>query len=237
MQISIVEDQKVQRELLELYLQELGYSNFKSYENAEEFLNDSTSPTPDILILDINLSGLINGISLSGDHIDNQPVQVVFTTSQTDPSVLKQAIDTKPTDLLIKPISVEQLHASLLMAEAKVSSVSDVTSEKLMVKDTFLVYKDGHMFERSALSDLQRIESEGNYVTLHFSNKRVTLKITLSEVESRMPNPQFVRINRSVIVNRECVSSFNSKRVVMISGEEIAVSKSIASDILNRLVQ
>ena len=40
MQISIVEDQKVQRELLELYLQELGYSNFKSYENAEEFLNE-----------------------------------------------------------------------------------------------------------------------------------------------------------------------------------------------------
>jgi DNA-binding LytR/AlgR family response regulator len=78
------------------------------------------------------------------------------------------------------------------------------------------------------------IEAENQYVRLHVKDKSFLVRepaMTMRHLESRLDPEQFVRVNRSHIVNLEWVMALRveapSKRYVLLSsGHEIAVSPS-----------
>lgn len=53
--------------------------------------------------------------------------------------------------------------------------------------------------------DIQWIESAGNYVVVHTATDRHIVRETMATLEQGLPGRQFVRLNRSLIVNLESV--------------------------------
>ena len=61
-------------------------------------------------------------------------------------------------------------------------------------------------------SDIFYVEGLGNYVTYHLKDRKLISHGSLTETEATLP-PNFVRIHKSYIVNRELITSYNNEDV------------------------
>lgn len=237
MKIILVEDNIVQQDLMEIFIEDCGHEVVAKFTSAEKAETEISSNIPDLVLMDINLDGLKNGIELARELKLKWKIPVIFTTSQTDINIISKAVDNEPLDILIKPIQFEQLQASLLLATSKISSAkSGESSSKFTINDEYFIYKNGHLFERALLSDLIYIEGMGNYFNLYFKDFKVTLKGTLTEIEEALQSSKFKRINRSVIVSEKQIKSFNAKRIVLNNGIEFPLAKKISDELMTRLL-
>lgn len=63
-----------------------------------------------------------------------------------------------------------------------------------------------NVYERVSLNDIMWIEANGSYCQIHATEKRIfTLSYPLTRIEERWPKKQFIRIQRSYLVNIEHV--------------------------------
>jgi DNA-binding LytR/AlgR family response regulator len=82
-----------------------------------------------------------------------------------------------------------------------------------------------------ALDEVEFFEASGNYVEVHAGNGQYRVRETLSTFAERLPGRDFVRIHRSVIVNRNRIQelrrSFSGKYLVtLVSGKQVTLSRS-----------
>ncbi len=80
------------------------------------------------------------------------------------------------------------------------------------------------------LMEVEYLEADGNYVRVYAGNEQYFVRETLSNFESRLQG-EFVRIHRSVIVNRNCVHElrrlFGGRYVItLVSGKQLSLSRS-----------
>jgi Response regulator of the LytR/AlgR family len=81
------------------------------------------------------------------------------------------------------------------------------------------------------LDEVEYFEASGNYVRVHAGEAHYRMREKLSTMETRLPERDFVRIHRSVIVNRnrihELRRSFSGKYLVtLVSGKQVTLSRS-----------
>jgi two-component system LytT family response regulator len=90
------------------------------------------------------------------------------------------------------------------------------------------------------LSDVQYIESDGNYVVLHAGRDRYQLRETLSSIESRLDPNRFMRIHRRTIVDlramKELQPWFGGDQImIMRDGTRLRVSRNYRAMVARRL--
>jgi len=79
-------------------------------------------------------------------------------------------------------------------------------------------------------TDIEWIESAGNYVRVHAQSRHHDIRETLSNLEAKLNPREFVRIHRSAIVNLQHVKEvhpwFHGYHVVVLeSGEKLRMSR------------
>lgn len=87
------------------------------------------------------------------------------------------------------------------------------------------------------------LEAYGNYVRFHTTEEVYTVRGTLSSYEQQLDPTRFIRIHRSVIVNREVVRELHSRRtgdftLVTLGGERLTLSRNFRNRVpeLRRLL-
>ncbi len=81
--------------------------------------------------------------------------------------------------------------------------------------------------------DIDFIESLGDYVKVHISDRELITKEKISHLENRLPR-RFLRIHRSYIINRQKVKSFNREQVVL-NNQELPISRTYKQSVLEKL--
>lgn len=81
------------------------------------------------------------------------------------------------------------------------------------------------------LDEVEYFEASGNYVCVHAGAVHYRVREKLSTFAARLPERDFVRIHRSVIVNRNLIHelrrSFSGKYLVtLVSGKQVTLSRS-----------
>jgi CheY-like chemotaxis protein len=107
--IMIVEDERIiARDLTQLLIDE-GYEIQPIEDTAENALTMIKDAKPDLVIIDIQLLGKMDGIILSEkiNQIGNIPV--IFVTAYTEKKVIDRAMKTKPQAYIMKPILDQDL--------------------------------------------------------------------------------------------------------------------------------
>ena len=103
-QVLAVEDNELHAENLRFCAEELGYTIINIVDNANDCLKILETKKPNIILLDINIKGDINGIQLA-DIIKNKfNIPIIFCTSLDDRITIGKAITTQPEAYLNKPI-------------------------------------------------------------------------------------------------------------------------------------
>ena len=149
--ILIVEDEIIIADYIEELLLEENFKHITIANNKETALIKMTSFLPDIILMDINLKGENEGISLA--KCKNNNATVVFITGQHDLVLMNEALKSNPAAYLTKPIKRLDLLATINLAIYKKQS-------------QIFQFKDGYDIVNLNFSDIRYFVADGNYVNI-----------------------------------------------------------------------
>jgi len=114
--VLVVEDEWVVARDIEQLLIALGYEPVGCVDQGEQALALTAELRPDLVLMDIQLAGSMDGIT-AAQQIRNQfALPVVFLTAFTADDVLSRAKLTEPFGYILKPFSERELRTVLAMA-------------------------------------------------------------------------------------------------------------------------
>ncbi|MBK7104877.1 MAG: PAS domain S-box protein [Ignavibacteriae bacterium] len=119
--ILIVEDESIVSLEIQSRLEDLGYSVSDAVYSGEEALLSVEKSFPDLILMDINLRGEIDGIDAANQIREKFNIPIIYMTAYADDETLQRAKVSSPYAYIIKPIEVRELHTSLEIALFKSS--------------------------------------------------------------------------------------------------------------------
>ncbi|GAB3707681.1 LytTR family DNA-binding domain-containing protein [Spirosoma flavus] len=232
----IIDDELLARKVIRTFLQ-----NDTSVEAVDEAANGTDAvikiiqQRPDLIFLDIQMPELDGFDVLKQIWPHHQPA-IVFTTAYDQYAL--RAFEVNAIDYLLKPFNELRFTQALSRAKERLgqlpqqridtllnqlatepSRVNDVYQRRILVKET------GRMYLVKT-EDISYLDADGNYITLHANNQRYTIYESLTSLEARLDPADFVRINRSYIINLNYVETvetyFNGEYLVKLqTGQQL----------------
>lgn len=226
----IVEDSRLARneikELLKLHpeLELVGEA-----ENVDEGFELINATKPHLLLLDINMPEK-DGFELL-EMLDEVPI-TVFTTAFDEYAI--KSFEYNALDYLLKPINDKRFGQAIEKVKIKLEGTTTASSttstiEKLTNSSQIFI-KDGEKCWLVKIGDILLFEIVGNYSRVYFQDQKPMLYKSLNQVEEKLPEENFFRVNRQQIINMNFIKNvvpwFNGKlKLVMNNGEEVEVSR------------
>ncbi|MDZ7742440.1 MAG: LytTR family DNA-binding domain-containing protein [Bacteroidota bacterium] len=209
----IIDDEDDAREILKKLLAaypEIKVVNLSS--NVAEARAAVIANEPDIVFLDIEMPGK-SGLDLARE-IRDQGIEtdIIFTTAFNQHAI--EAFKVAAFDYLLKPVDPDKLSETLkrFREENRKSSLN----EKLEVLNGILAPQKLRFNTKGGYIKLNPLniiyfEADGNYTHVYLnSGRKECVSQQIGKIEDQL-NHGFVRINRSVIINKEFIGSFERK--------------------------
>jgi len=114
--ILIVEDEAVVSLDIARRLEKMGYEVIGRIASGEEALELVQEERPDLVLMDINLQGEIDGIQTATTLYRNYGLPVIYLTAYAGESTLERAKESKPYGYILKPFKERELHAAIEIA-------------------------------------------------------------------------------------------------------------------------
>lgn len=146
--------------------------------------------------------------------------------------------------VLPEPLGESELSRTLALAKSKLLSARMHDLWKLI--GTYLKYTDSEKLGGSRFpcppSDIEWIESEGNYLVIHAESGSHPIRMTMNMAEALLKSEPLVRIHRALMVNIARIRSvspgeFGAGFVITSSGQRLRVSRAFWSPLRQRLEQ
>ncbi len=181
--VIIVDDERAARNEIRRMLEQ--YPEFviaQEAKNADEARVQIEQYRPEVIFLDIQMPGA-SGFDLL-ESLQEVP-EVIFTTAYDDYAV--KAFEVSALDYMVKPFREERF--ALAMEKIK-KKLAERHGQRVFIRE------GQHCFFVQ-LSDVHLIESRENYVCLHYNDKISLLKTSLTQLEEKLNEDDFFRINRN----------------------------------------
>jgi len=107
--ILIVEDEVMLSAWLKIQLEDEGYEVCGSFTTGEEAVEFVKETKPDVILMDINLVGKIDGIEAAEIITEKSNIPIIFMTGYEEPDIYERAQKTKPVAYLTKPVEIWDL--------------------------------------------------------------------------------------------------------------------------------
>ncbi len=114
--IMIVDDEVIVAEDLKERLIDLGYEVSAVASTGSEAITKARESGPDLILMDIQLKGDMDGIEAAEEIKRRFDISVVYLTAYSDQATLDRAKVTTPFGYLIKPFAERELHSTIEMA-------------------------------------------------------------------------------------------------------------------------
>jgi DNA-binding LytR/AlgR family response regulator len=213
----VVEDERLPRLTLLKKLEALAadvevVAACDSYEKARDSIR---ALKPDLLLMDIQLQGR-DSISLLDELKEDMTLpHVIFTTAYDDRSYLMSAIKLQATDYLLKPVSPDEL--SQAIGKVKRDTQHPTLNTQHSTPNTqhpTLAFRTSAGREWVAADSIAYVKAARNYAVLVCFDHEELLLDNLHTIEAMLDPQQFVRVDRSTIINRRAVTHLNTRSSV-----------------------
>jgi DNA-binding LytR/AlgR family response regulator len=229
MRITIVEDEALIADHLALCLEDAGYEVTAIFDAAEELIAQFKTIETDLVLIDINLAGVLDGIDLA--HAINKETgwPFVFLTSNTEPRTIERVKLTEPGGFIVKPFQAKDLTPAIELAMFKQQKtpvpVTD-TSE-----DASFMIKDKQAMKRVYYRDINYVEAADNYSIVYVGDQRYMLSQTLKTIAGKLEPFGFFRVHRSYVINLRKVDCLLPGKV-QLGNIELPTSPSTRQELL-----
>ena len=114
--ILVVEDEPIVALDLQQRLRKMGYRVPRVAVTGEEAVAAARDAPPDLVLMDINLDGEIDGVEAAARIREHQPIPVVYLTAYSNDVTLERAKVTEPHGYLLKPFEERELQTTIEIA-------------------------------------------------------------------------------------------------------------------------
>lgn len=222
--IVIVEQDIPRAAKLSLQLGQLGYQITGIFSRAKDALSFIEQELPDLILLEDQFKGQLNGIEAKSEKRNGSSPVVYFDRNQTETIQDYLSDKIKSKKRFLKKIISESLLCTSKSMERQSPSI---------LKDRIFVRYHDKMV-KIALSDIHYIEADRNYCKVYSKNRKYLLVCTLKEVNDKLKDKRFLRIHRSYIVNIAHIDEIGSNHVV-ISSHALPLSKNMRPELFQHL--
>jgi DNA-binding LytR/AlgR family response regulator len=237
--ILIVEDEMIIGANISLQLSKLGYEVTGIVSRGEEAINHVKQNRPDIVLMDIQLKGELDGIDTVIRMQQQMDLPIIYLTANTDENNFERAKSTNPYAFISKPFKKLDLQHAIELTMGRLDKNKSSSNEEatcispFIQSDSIYVRRNERMI-KIMINDIYYIEADRNYCKIFAKNKECMLVMTLKEINDRLPPEHFLRIHRSFIINLSHVDEVAGTHVV-IHKKAIPLSKTLRGELMNRL--
>ncbi|MBL7962809.1 MAG: response regulator [Flavobacteriales bacterium] len=244
--VLVVEDESIVSKDIQHSLKKLGYHVAGAAATGEQAVSLAVELQPDIILMDIMLKGEMSGIEAAAQIRAETNIPVIFLTAYADESTLSKAKVTQPYGYIIKPFKEIDIHTSIEMALYKHKKELEVLKERDMLfnlvdsqqgaaKDILFVKSNSRMV-KLRLSDIYFVEALKDYVVINTLSTRYTVHSTMKDIESKLPENEFVRVHRSFIVRIDKIVAIEPPNLILENDKKIIpIGGSYKDDLSRRL--
>ncbi len=206
--VFIIEDTPAESDRLIKVLEANNYTITGVARNFKEALTKFYQVKVDVVIIDIFLNGVADGISFAEaiSIVPEATKPFVFLTSSTDRQIFQRAKLTQPFSYLMKPFNELEVLYAIEMAVEKFYAQTDVfldDEEDTIISDEYLFIKKGKSLKKVSISDIIYIEVEEKYCNIITEKEKFVILISLTKILTLLDNSIFYRTHRNFIVNIE----------------------------------
>ena len=202
--VLVVEDDMIIAANISLQLTKLGYEITGIETRGEEAIVHAQENRPDIILMDVNLKGELDGIETASIIHSRLKIPIIYLTANTDEASFKRAKETHPFAFIPKPLNTIQLRRTFELVVQQINLKEDKKengySSLKVLEDRIFIRHKGHMV-KLLLADILYIEADRNYCKIVTTSNQYLLATTLKTMEERLPAAMFVRVHRSYMVN------------------------------------
>lgn len=231
--VLIIDDEPLARMVVLEYLQD-----FKEIEvlgecnDGFEGLKAIQQHQPDLIFLDVQMPK-INGFEML-ELVENPPA-VIFTTAFDEYAI--KAFETHAVDYLMKPFSKERFHKAVEKFLAQTPAQAATRTEHLLdtasqspAQHERIVVKTGTKVKIIPVADVEYLEADDDYVSVHTKEGSFLKNKTMSFFEQTLDGNQFVRVHRSYIIKIQDITRIDPYEkdahiAILKSGAKVPVSK------------
>ena len=205
LRVVIVDDEPIARQALRRMLTDFPdiriCGEAESVDEAEHLIGETRA---DVVFLDIELYGE-SGFDLV-PRLDSGTA-VVFVTAFNQYAI--RAFEVNALDYLLKPVAKDRLAESIGRHRKQQKMQPRLTLSQDLSLDDLILVQNGKRRCWLALKNLCLIEASGDFTVLHATDGMSGMVWrSLRQWEKLLPQHQFARIHRGMIVNFNCINAF-----------------------------
>ncbi len=197
--ILIVEDEGILSLDMANTLHEMGYSVIDAVPSGEEALEMIKRDKPDLILMDIQLSGEMDGIQTAEQINKAFAIPIIYITGYTDELTLSRAKITAPYGYITKSFNYSELHSTIEMAIYKSQLERKVHENEFLLNTTLENIEDAVI----------TIDMEGN---IQFINKPAEKLLKIKKNINAKLNIEQVGFKLLDDNNEAYVHPFHTKR-------------------------
>ncbi len=237
--VLLVDDEPLARDMLREMLQSDAEVEIVGEScNGREALEAIHAKEPDLIFLDVQMPE-VGGFEVLASLGKDKAPYVIFVTAYDQYAV--RAFEVQALDYLLKPFDQERFDSSWQRAKAQLKRDRNggmdqriiTLLEELKAGNKYLerlVIKAAGRIYFLETSEIDWIEAEGNYVSVHSAKKSHLLRETITSLESQLDPKKFVRIHRSSIVRLDYIQELQpwfhgEYKVILQDGTQLTLSR------------
>jgi len=219
--LLIIEDEMIIAANISLQLTHLGYEVIGIISKSKEVLQHLSKQTPDIILMDINLKGELDGIEVATLIQKEYKIPIIYLTANSDENHFERAKATNPYAFISKPFKKLDLQRAIELTLVRIKeeqnrekSLDSFTDEPYILSDCIFVRSHDKMV-KVCINNILYIEAKRNYCKIHCKDKEHLLVTTLKYLEEKLTSNILMRIHRSFIVNLNHIDEIATNHVVI----------------------
>jgi PAS domain S-box-containing protein len=172
--ILLVEDEPLLAKGVQKLLTRYGYQVLGPVVNGEDAIRHAEDSAPDLVLMDIALSGSMDGIQAAEKIRSVRDIPVIYLTASSDESTLERAKVTEPHGYVLKPFSERELYVTVETALYKAAMEKRVKDSEQRYRSLFehcptALFEVDLSSTKEYLTSLQDsgIEDIGDYLDTH----------------------------------------------------------------------
>lgn len=239
--ILIVEDEELYATEVEMLVYRLGYETVHATANSEDALHMVDVMDPDLIIMDINIEGELNGVEVA-ERIKDREIPILFITSLKDKDLYERAMKTSYVGYLIKPFDELTLQSAIefaihSLAEKEVEQAAfKGWKDDLVVKNCFLIKKQTSLL-KLLVKDIVYIESHGNYCMIYTNRQeKHFINLSLIKIHKKLLPNQFIRIHKRYLLQFDLIEqiTLGGNEITAAGGTKLPVGRTYRGELLKQ---
>ncbi|MCB0457088.1 MAG: response regulator [Flavobacteriaceae bacterium] len=210
--IYIVEDEPLITATIEIALKKQGFKVIGDSDEYENALEEIDKLVPDLVLLDIQLEGVKDGVDLA-QQLDDRKIPYLYLTSQTDPQTIQRVKETQPLGYIVKPFTEAGLRSNIELAWHNFN----------LTKEVFILLKAKGRTHKVNQNSILYLKAFDNYCYVVTAHNKYIVPHTLKKTSELLSPNSFIKTHRSFVVNINKITSI-TRNSVLVGKESIPLS-------------